>query len=109
VCKVWRSHCPRRPLPTPPVAQPPNCRVAIAGNPASLRGMKTTSVVKIDPEILSGTPCFAGTRVPARTLIDYLEGGDSLESFLEDFPTVSREQAVALLEEASELLALAPA
>jgi uncharacterized protein (DUF433 family) len=71
--------------------------------------MKTTSVVKIDPEILSGTPCFAGTRVPARTLIDYLEGGDSLESFLEDFPTVSRQQAVALLEEASELLALAPA
>jgi uncharacterized protein (DUF433 family) len=66
--------------------------------------MKTSSVVKIDPEIMSGTPCFAGTRVPARTLIDYLEGGDSLDDFLEDFPTVSREQAVALLEEASELL-----
>ncbi len=53
---------------------------------------------------MGGTPCFAGTRVPARTLIDYLEGGDSLDDFLEDFPTVSREQAVALLEEASELL-----
>lgn len=66
--------------------------------------MKTNSVVKIDPEIMSGTPCFAGTRVPARTLIDYLEGGDSLDDFLADFPTVSREQAIALLEEASELL-----
>jgi uncharacterized protein (DUF433 family) len=66
--------------------------------------MKTKSVVKIDPEIMGGTPCFAGTRVPVRTLIDYLEGGDSLESLLEDFPTVSRKQAVALLEEASELL-----
>jgi uncharacterized protein (DUF433 family) len=66
--------------------------------------MKRDSVVTVDQEIMSGTPCFAGTRVPARTLIDYLESGDSLEEFLEDFPTVSREQAVALLEEASELL-----
>ena len=66
--------------------------------------MKKNAVVVIDPEIMSGTPCFAGTRVPARTLIDYLEGGDSLDVFLEDFPTVSREQAIALLEEASELL-----
>jgi uncharacterized protein (DUF433 family) len=66
--------------------------------------MKTGSVVQIDPEIMSGTPCFAGTRVPARTLIDYLEGGDCLDDFLEDFPTVTREQAVSLLEEASELL-----
>ncbi len=49
---------------------------------------------------MSGTPCFAGTRVPARTLIDYLEGGDTLDEFVEDFPTVSREKAVALLEEA---------
>ncbi len=73
-----------------------------------ITGMKPNSVVQIDPEIMSGTPCFAGTRVPARTLIDYLEGGDSLDDFLEDFPTVSREQAVALLEEASELL-IAPA
>lgn len=66
--------------------------------------MQTSLVVRIDPEIMSGTPCFAGTRVPARTLIDYFEGGNSLEEFLEDFPTVSREQAVALLEEASDLL-----
>jgi uncharacterized protein (DUF433 family) len=71
--------------------------------------MKKSSVVNIDPEIMSGTPCFGGTRVPARTLFDYLEGGDALEDFLEDFPTVTREQAIALLEEASDSLALAPA
>lgn len=71
--------------------------------------MKKSSVLQIDPEIMSGTPCFAGTRVPARTLFDYIEGGDTLEDFLEDFPTVTREQAIALLEEASDSLALAPA
>ena len=81
-----------------------NCGVVIRANVGLLISMNANSVVKIDPEIMSGTPCFAGTRVPARTLIDYLEGGDSLDDFLEDFPTVSREQAVALLEEASELL-----
>jgi len=64
--------------------------------------MKAKSVVVIDPEIMSGTPCFAGTRVPARTLIDHLEAGDSLDVFLEDFPTVTRKQAIAFLEEASE-------
>ena len=48
--------------------------------------MKTKSVVVIDPEIMSGTPCFAGTRVPARTLIDYIEGGETLDEFLEQFP-----------------------
>jgi uncharacterized protein (DUF433 family) len=64
--------------------------------------MKAKSVVLVDPEIMSGTPCFAGTRVPARTLIDYLEGGDSLDDFLEDFPTVTRKKAVAFLEEASD-------
>jgi uncharacterized protein (DUF433 family) len=64
--------------------------------------MKKVSVVKVDPEIMSGTPCFAGTRVPARTLIDYIEGGEPLDAFLEDFPTVSRKQAIAFLEEASE-------
>jgi uncharacterized protein (DUF433 family) len=85
-----------------------SCSVAIPAKLGLIVGMKTKSVVEIDPEIMSGTPCFAGTRVPARTLIDYLEGGDSLEDFLEDFPTVSRKQAVALLEEASELL-IAPA
>jgi uncharacterized protein (DUF433 family) len=66
--------------------------------------MKKRSVVKVDPEIMSGTPCFAGTRVPIRTFFEYLEAGDPLNDFLEDFPTVSREQAVALLEEASQVL-----
>jgi len=56
------------------------------------------SVVKIDPEIMSGAPCFAGTRVPIQNLIDYLEGGDSIEDFLEGFPTLSREQVIAFLE-----------
>ncbi len=60
------------------------------------------SVVKIDPEIMSGAPCFAGTRVPIQNLIDYLEGGDSIDEFLEGFPTVSREQVIAFLEEAKE-------
>jgi len=66
------------------------------------------SVVKIDPEIMSGAPCFAGTRVPIQNLIDYLEGGESIEDFLEGFPTVSREQVIAFLEEAKDRM-LAPA
>ncbi len=49
---------------------------------------------------MSGAPCFAGTRVPIQNLIDYLEGGESIEDFLEGFPTVSREQVIAFLEEA---------
>ena len=64
--------------------------------------MKMNSIIKIDPEIMSGEPCFAGTRVPIQHLIDYLEGGDSIEDFLEGFPTVSREQVVAFLEEAKD-------
>jgi len=66
--------------------------------------MKKKSVVSIDPEIMSGTPVFSETRVPVRTLLDHLEAGDSLDVFLEDFPSVSRDQAVAFLEEASEKL-----
>jgi uncharacterized protein (DUF433 family) len=65
-------------------------------------------VVHSDPEILGGTPVFVGTRVPFQTLIDYLEEGSSLAEFLDDFPTVTQEQAVAALEQAKEaLLALA--
>ncbi|MEE8074749.1 MAG: DUF433 domain-containing protein [Candidatus Binatia bacterium] len=62
------------------------------------------TVVQRSPDILSGTPVFAGTRVPVKTLIDYLEAGDRLEDFLQDFPTVTREQAVAALEIAKEAL-----
>ncbi len=65
-------------------------------------------VVHSDPEIMGGTPVFVGTRVPLQTLLDYLEGGQPLADFLDDFPTVSREQAIAALEQAKEaLLALA--
>ncbi len=62
-------------------------------------------VIVRDPEILSGMPVFAGTRVPAKNLIDYLEHGRSLDEFLDDFPTVRREQVIAALEEVKELLA----
>ena len=62
------------------------------------------SVVHSDPEILGGTPVFAGTRVPIKNLLDYLAAGDSLERFLDHFPTVTREQAVAALEIAKDLL-----
>lgn len=61
-------------------------------------------VIVKDPDILGGTPVFRGTRVPVQALFDYLEGGDTLEDFLEGFPTVSREAAVAALEEAKQLL-----
>ena len=61
--------------------------------------MKTTSsVIHSDPSILGGTPVFVGTRVPAQTLFDYLEAGDSLDEFLRQFPSVTREQAIAALE-----------
>jgi uncharacterized protein (DUF433 family) len=62
-------------------------------------------VVHSDPGILGGTPVFAGTRVPVKNLFDYLEAGDSLDVFLEEFPSVSREQAVAALELAREVIA----
>jgi uncharacterized protein (DUF433 family) len=61
-----------------------------------------SSPVRSDPEILAGMPVFAGTRVPFQTLIDYLEKGQTLTEFLADFPTVTREQAIAALEEAKE-------
>lgn len=63
------------------------------------------SVVRCDPEVLGGIPVFAGTRVPLENLVDYLAAGDPLERFLEHFPSVTREQAVAALELAGTLLA----
>ncbi len=63
-----------------------------------------SSVVHSDPDILGGTPVFVGTRVPVRTLLDYLGAGDTLLEFLDHFPTVSREQVVAALGQANELL-----
>lgn len=61
-------------------------------------------VIHSDPYILGGTPVFVGTRVPVKTLLDYLEAGDSLDEFLDHFPSVSREQAVAVLELAKDML-----
>ena len=62
-------------------------------------------VIHSDPEILGGTPVFAGTRVPVETLFEYLEAGDSLDKFLDEFPSVSRERAIAAREAAREGLA----
>ena len=61
-------------------------------------------VIVIDPEVMSGVPCFRGTRVPFKNLIDYLEGGHSLGEFLRQFPSVTREMAVQALEEAKDSL-----
>jgi uncharacterized protein (DUF433 family) len=62
------------------------------------------SVIVRDPEILSGQPVFRGTRVPFQALVDYLEGGDTLDEFLGQYPGVTREQAIAALEEAKALI-----
>ena len=63
-----------------------------------------SSVINIDPEILGGIPVFAGTRVPIESLFDHLEDGVSLDEFLDDFPTVQRHQAVAVLAMAEEVV-----
>ena len=67
--------------------------------------MKSPRVIS-DPEILGGTPVFIGTRVPVRIIFEHLEAGDSLEVFLEDFPSVSRELAIQVLEDAKMALML---
>ena len=64
----------------------------------------SNSVIVQDPEIHSGEPVFRGTRVPFQTLLDYFEGGETLDEFLEQFPGVSRETAIAALEEAKALI-----
>ncbi len=66
--------------------------------------MAAESVITSNPAILGGTPVFAGTRVPVQTLIDYLEAGDSLDDFVRDFPTVTRQQAHEVLELARDAL-----
>lgn len=65
----------------------------------------TDKLINKDPEILSGTPVFSGTRVPIRILIEYLEAGDRLDDFLESYPTVSRKQAIGVLNRAKTVLA----
>lgn len=66
--------------------------------------MDPKQIVHSDPEILSGTPVFVGTRVPVQALLDFLEGGDTIEEFLDNYPGVTREQAIAFLEEAGRAL-----
>ena len=66
-----------------------------------------TQVISSSPDVLSGMPVFAGTWVPVQTLIDYLEGGESIDDFLEGFPTVRREQVIAFLDEAKERMVAA--
>ncbi|HEX8616518.1 MAG TPA: DUF433 domain-containing protein [Thermoanaerobaculia bacterium] len=66
--------------------------------------MDPRDIVHSDPEILGGTPVFVGTRVPVQALLDYLEGGDTIEEFLDDYPGVTRATAVAFLEEAGRAL-----
>lgn len=68
----------------------------------------TVEIIIKNLDVLGGTPVFRGTRVPIQTLFDYLEGGETLEDFLEGFPTVSRDSAVAALEEAKHLLLARP-
>ena len=70
--------------------------------------MKTeveAQIISRSPDIMSGTPVFAGTRVPIQTIIDYLAGGHPLDEFLDDFPTVRRQQALELLQRIKEMLA----
>jgi uncharacterized protein (DUF433 family) len=66
--------------------------------------MDLTHIVHSDPEIMGGEPVFVGTRVPVKTLLVYLESGETLEEFLDNFPTVTKEQAIAFLEEAGRAL-----
>ncbi len=66
--------------------------------------MSAKSVITSSPDVLGGTPVFAGTRVPVRTLFEYLKAGDSLDDFLSDFPTVTRSQAQEVLERSKEAL-----
>jgi len=71
----------------------------IAMNAEETELLRRDAVIISDPEIMSGTPVFAGTRVPVEAMIDYLKAGDTLDEFLDQFPTVSRDRAVAALEQ----------
>jgi uncharacterized protein (DUF433 family) len=66
--------------------------------------LKNSLIISVSPSVMSGTPVFAGTRVPVQTLFDYLKAGESIDDFLDGFPTVTREQVITLLEEAGKQL-----
>jgi uncharacterized protein (DUF433 family) len=65
---------------------------------------KLSEVIWVDPERVSGTPCFKGTRVPVQNLLDYIEGGSTIDEFFEDYPSVTRDQVIQFLELAKEQL-----
>lgn len=67
--------------------------------------LRDSLIVSVSPEIMGGTPVFAGTRVPVQTLLDYLKAGESIDDFLDGFPTVTREQVIGFLEETGKQLA----
>jgi len=99
--------CDAQPAPKPALRRTPSKPVASV--PQRFRCtisqmVMLETIVQVDPEILGGTPVFRGTRVPVKNLLDYLVAGDTLDRFLDDFPTVKREQAVAALELARDLL-----
>jgi len=71
----------------------------------SMKAEVEAQIISRSPDIMSGAPVFAGTRVPVQTIIDYLAGGHPLDEFLDDFPTVRREQALELLQRIKEMLA----
>lgn len=75
---------------------------------SAMRAMTKDQLIQSSKNVLGGTPVFAGTRVPVQTFIDYLEGGDRLDDFLDDFPTVSRAQALSALELAKKALLETP-
>lgn len=66
-----------------------------------------TPVISCNPDVMGGTPVFSGTRVPVQTLLDYLEAGDSIDDFLDGFPSVNREQVISFLEQAKDRLVAA--
>ena len=68
----------------------------------SYTGRMKRGIISRDPEVMGGTPCFGGTRVPIQTLLDYVEAGDSIDEFLKDFPSVTRAQVIGFLEDAKE-------
>jgi uncharacterized protein (DUF433 family) len=79
-------------------------RLACLPEPRMRNNRNMEQAITRDPDVMHGTPVFRGTRVPVQTLFEYLEGGDTLENFLEGFPTVTRELAIQTLEEAKHLL-----
>lgn len=66
--------------------------------------LKSSLIISASPDIMGGTPVFAGTRVPVQTLLDYLKAGESIDDFLDGFPTVTKDQVITLLEEAGKQL-----